>query len=760
LNSNTGVISGTPTALTSPRNYTFSVTNTGSGSIGTLSVTLWTDQTFGYVAQSAYLAGQPIPALSPAAPLPSLSGVSWNIHVDTSQGGVSLPAGLSVNSTSGVISGTLPLGTNYFLSPYDITATDQSGLLGSRTFRLYFRVVPRLLASDASQVCITQDNGALYCWAKPSANSSSFTSPVILDPAFATRSLRDYVTSVTVGAGMVCALTQKGYVQCFMPGSPWSSASGVPAAVQAPPSGSGVGQPTVQGPVAALVGSENVVCAILTTGQVNCWAGPNPTSVQTLMASVPIGLPAVYHLSLGETNVYATTSNGVRCWGSNCGNWLPNVNSNYLSQNVGIAGATVVGSDVYSVTENSTSLGEVCFLDKHAGVYCYAKSSSSYIASGNTGSNYFDSIQKMASSPVSRCALMSTAAGQQYLNCRASSSESIGGATTEFLSTPQLAGVIYDVSTSVVRSSANSASPIEYLSQCTLFSDRVLCWNNAIAPSKGYLWAQSDVNTFGPLELSLKYAHPNYVTSGQIVWNWGCINFLGRPMLPNFPSSSTMLYPGDAQSRMINIANRNYYYYGSGTNSFSNSPPSLPSLNPSNVCGRFLVDQSARCNGVLPVTGSKYETSYAPWDSTVTSNAWYYQNECKSYDSVNGAPSTFTDYTGQIAGGYSSNTTYLGSYRCTSSAGKEWAYKTPSGGFARLCRLAGSSCPGLGSNAVGWSTTTSNGIDCTWHCGGGASSSSHSWSATMDMSCGRSCNCVGGPGAPCPSMTEIGCSID
>ena len=73
-----------------------------------------------------------------------------------------------------------------------------------------------------------------------------------------------------------------------------------------------------------------------------------------------------------------------------------------------------------------------------------------------------------------------------------------------------------------------------------------------------------------------------------------------------------------------------------------------------------------------------------------------------------------------------------------------------------VCRFPGASCPPGWQNA-GWSASYANGIDCGGHCGGGSGSSSHGWSQTMDMSCGSSCNCLGGPSAPCPTMYQIGC---
>jgi len=119
LNTSTGVISGTPTALTAASNYTVTATNTGGSTTASVRITVndAAPTALAYLINPAiYIQGSAITANNP-----------------TSSGGVvisyailpALPAGLTLNPVTGVISGTpsevIPAAS------YSVTATNTGG---------------------------------------------------------------------------------------------------------------------------------------------------------------------------------------------------------------------------------------------------------------------------------------------------------------------------------------------------------------------------------------------------------------------------------------------------------------------------------------------------------------------------------------------------------------------------------------------------------------------------------------------------------
>jgi subtilisin-like proprotein convertase family protein len=119
LNTSTGVISGTPTTLTANANYTVTATNTGGSTTASVSITV------NDIAPSAlaYL-------INPAT---YIQGTAITANNPTSSGGVALsyailpalPAGLTLNPVTGVISGT-PSEVSPAAS-YSVTATNTGG---------------------------------------------------------------------------------------------------------------------------------------------------------------------------------------------------------------------------------------------------------------------------------------------------------------------------------------------------------------------------------------------------------------------------------------------------------------------------------------------------------------------------------------------------------------------------------------------------------------------------------------------------------
>ncbi len=143
LDTTTGVISGTPTAITAVANYTVTATNTGGSTTATVSITVndVVPSGLSYTTPNVFTKGIAITALNPTVG----AGTILNYSVSPS-----LPSGLSLNTTTGVISGTPTAITA--IADYTLTATNA---VGSTTATVSIKVndeAPVGLAYSASNV--------------------------------------------------------------------------------------------------------------------------------------------------------------------------------------------------------------------------------------------------------------------------------------------------------------------------------------------------------------------------------------------------------------------------------------------------------------------------------------------------------------------------------------------------------------------------------------------------------------------------------
>jgi hypothetical protein len=117
----TGAVSGTPTVLSSATSYTVTATNSGGSGTVSLQVTVNDQKPAGLsytTTPAVYTKGVPIadnaPATTGGGPV-----TGWSVSP-------SLPAGLSISATSGILSGT-PTVLSTTPVPYTITATNSGG---------------------------------------------------------------------------------------------------------------------------------------------------------------------------------------------------------------------------------------------------------------------------------------------------------------------------------------------------------------------------------------------------------------------------------------------------------------------------------------------------------------------------------------------------------------------------------------------------------------------------------------------------------
>lgn len=152
ISSTTGVISGTPTVASASRTYTVTGT-TASGCAGTTTFTL---EVFSAVAPSAL-------SYSPATQTVR-QGTAISAMTPTISGGAptytispSLPAGLSINASTGVISGTLT-GAQTGTVTYTITATNSGGST-TATVSLVYNTAPTGIALATAAIAENAASG-------------------------------------------------------------------------------------------------------------------------------------------------------------------------------------------------------------------------------------------------------------------------------------------------------------------------------------------------------------------------------------------------------------------------------------------------------------------------------------------------------------------------------------------------------------------------------------------------------------------------
>lgn len=187
LNTGTGAISGIPTAIKATASYTVTATNGGGSTTASISITVNdaapSGLTYTYTP-ARFTTGNAIPTDSPS------SGGGAIVSYSASP---ALPAGLSLNTGTGVITGTPTAITAQAI--YTVTATNSGG---SASVGLDFTVVPpgpsitsqpadasRPIGSTASFSVAASGSGPFtYQWQKndiniPGATSSSHTTPIL-----------------------------------------------------------------------------------------------------------------------------------------------------------------------------------------------------------------------------------------------------------------------------------------------------------------------------------------------------------------------------------------------------------------------------------------------------------------------------------------------------------------------------------------------------------------------------------------------------
>ena len=152
FNTTTGVISGTPTAVSASQTYTVTGTTATASCVGTTTFTL---EVFNAVAPSSLSYSPDTQTVRQSTAIevmtPTISGGAPTYSISPA-----LPAGLTINATTGVISGTLTA-TQTGSVTYTVTATNTGGST-TATVTLVYNTAPTNISLSASS--INENNAA------------------------------------------------------------------------------------------------------------------------------------------------------------------------------------------------------------------------------------------------------------------------------------------------------------------------------------------------------------------------------------------------------------------------------------------------------------------------------------------------------------------------------------------------------------------------------------------------------------------------
>lgn len=185
INSTTGVISGTPSAVSTQTSYTVTGTNASGTVTATVVITVnvAAPASLSYTTPNVYTTGTTIAALNPT----STGGVITQYSI-----GPSLPAGLTIDANTGVISGT-PSAVSSQTS-YIVTGTNVSGTVTATVvITVNSGVVPQPQASlnAVDYGLLSRDT------VKLKLNVSNGTAPYTLILSNSINSIKDTITNLT-----------------------------------------------------------------------------------------------------------------------------------------------------------------------------------------------------------------------------------------------------------------------------------------------------------------------------------------------------------------------------------------------------------------------------------------------------------------------------------------------------------------------------------------------------------------------------------
>ena len=207
LDSSTGAISGTPTAITTSASYTVTATNTGGSTTASVSIVV------NDVAPSSVAYSQNSFSLTKGTTMTTTTPTSSGGAVTSWSVSPSLPAGLSLDASTGAISGTPSAVTSS--ASYTVTATNTGGSDSTTLTIVVNDVAPSSLSYSPNSFTLTK--GTAMTTATPTTSGGAVTSwsvspslPAGLSLDSSTGAISGTPTSVTTSATYTVTASNTG----------------------------------------------------------------------------------------------------------------------------------------------------------------------------------------------------------------------------------------------------------------------------------------------------------------------------------------------------------------------------------------------------------------------------------------------------------------------------------------------------------------------------------------------------------------------
>lgn len=497
-----------------------------------LAVNLAASQEYVNRAQNGWPAA---PTVTTASLPQARSGEPYNVLLNATGGttprrwsATGLPAGLSINPTTGRITGT-PSGArtvNVTIRVEDLTGA------GSQVVRQLV-VAPAAaidVVTEGETTCAIISGGAVYCWGSNSngqlgigsLSPNTSPSPRRLPGITGATQIDGWAlgfcavvaggqvrcwgnfpgagtSPVTVpglsgvvqleishGHDHACARLSNGTVRCWGAGSSGQHGNGSTATLTTPVAVSGLTGAT------DISHGGNFVCAIVAGGQVRCWGSGSDGTMgdggfQNRTTPVTVsGLSGVVELATGFTTACARLGNGgVRCWGRN--NLGQVGNGDQLGRNVGVP---AVVSGVSGATRIVTTIGfTFCALVTGGEGRCWGGGFDGELGGGFTtvGTPFATTVSGLsgATDLAAGSAMVCAVVAGGAVRCWGDNDfGGLGNGTKVSSSVPVPVTGLTGVSTLVISKSANISR--SGTRPCATTGDgRLRCWGNNIAGGVG-----------------------------------------------------------------------------------------------------------------------------------------------------------------------------------------------------------------------------------------------------------------------------------
>jgi len=236
------------------------------------------------------------------------------------------------------------------------------------------------MATGEYYTCALLTSRGVECWG---ANSSGQLGNGTTSGSFIPRPVKGITTAVAVAAGNnACALLVTGAVKCWGPNEYGQLGHGIRSTYSTTPlSVAWIGTATA---ISVGYGS---VCAVLSSGSVQCWGGNyrgqlgNGSNADSSLPVNVTGISTATAVAVGNDQSCAVLSSGsVQCWGNN--NWGQLGNGTTTDSNTPV---TVLG--IGSATAIATGVQSSCALLASGAVQCWGWNAYGELGNGSDNTN-------------------------------------------------------------------------------------------------------------------------------------------------------------------------------------------------------------------------------------------------------------------------------------------------------------------------------------------------------------------------------------